>query len=381
VLRPLRVLLVLGIAPIILLGVGASPVAADCSWVVVESPNPAPGGVNALLGASGTSAADVWAVGQARPPGGDDATVAEHWDGTAWSVSPTPSLPRPVLLTDVLALAPSNVWAVGDQYGTSPERNLIEHWNGSDWRVVATPSPGRGPLTLSAIDGISGTDIWAVGSALRGAFGNQPMILHGDGVTWSVSRSPAIASGALLTSVAVISPQDAWAVGYASAASGTATLIEHWNGRSWRVVESPNQPGFDNVLFGASAAGADDVWAVGSYGTVDAAATLIEHWDGSGWTIVASPSGAPMEFTRSSLADVQAASTNDVVAVGTFVNGALESLIIEHWDGVAWSKDPGNGADGALFGVARIPGTKQTWAVGRTMPVGQTSDTLTERRC
>jgi hypothetical protein len=41
----------------------------------------------------------------------------------------------------------------------------------------------------------------------------------------------------VLTGVAVLSHAYAWAVGYQGS---TKTLIEHWNGFSWKVVPSPN---------------------------------------------------------------------------------------------------------------------------------------------
>lgn len=43
-----------------------------------------------LNGAASVSANDVWAVGQTTAATGFQ-TLAEHWDGTAWTVVPTPN--------------------------------------------------------------------------------------------------------------------------------------------------------------------------------------------------------------------------------------------------------------------------------------------------
>jgi len=94
-------------------------------------------------GVSGTSAADVWAVGVY-----DDFDqpyenpLMEHWDGSSWVEIDGPSLEDGGSLLGVLALSPTDVWAVGGR-GEIPARTLVEHWNGSAWTVVPSPSPGQ----------------------------------------------------------------------------------------------------------------------------------------------------------------------------------------------------------------------------------------------
>jgi hypothetical protein len=41
-------------------------------------------------------------------------------------------------------------------------RGLILHWAGTAWASVASPDPGS-DTSLSAIDAVSASDIWAVG--------------------------------------------------------------------------------------------------------------------------------------------------------------------------------------------------------------------------
>jgi len=76
------------------------------------------------------------------------------------------------------------------------------------------------------------------------------------------SPSPSSAGNAL-SGVAAISATDAWAVGYTIDKGDVKhTLIEHWNGKAWERVSSPD-PGGAAELDGVAAAGATNIWAVG----------------------------------------------------------------------------------------------------------------------
>lgn len=67
-----------------------------------------------------------------------------------------------------------------------------------------------------------------------------------------------------LTSVTAVTPNDIWAVGYTvSLDEPYQTLILHWNGHEWSIVDSPNGAGPYNALDAVAAAGPDDVWAAG----------------------------------------------------------------------------------------------------------------------
>src|SRR5690242_2770074 len=84
-------------------------------------------------------------------------------------------------------------------------------------------------------------------------------------VTWS--GTPAVsprASGNFLAATTVLSPCDAWAVGWAANGGVNQTLTEHWDGASWTVVASPDPGTAANLLNGVHAISSDDVWAVGA---------------------------------------------------------------------------------------------------------------------
>ena len=116
--------------------------------------------------------------------------------------------------------------------------------------------------------------------------------------SWLIVDTPQ-AKGALtenfLGAATCVSQSDCWVVGYSVAklfGGLDATLIEHWDGSSWRIVDSPNtDSALTNNLFGVACNSTSDCWAVGGSLTPskDSVETLIEHWDGTAWTIVPSP--------------------------------------------------------------------------------------------
>ncbi len=110
------------------------------------------------------SAHNVWAVGQYEVNTSFN-TLIEHWDGTWWSVVPSPS-PGSVenALFGVAGLSANNIWAVGRDDQGLGGRTLIEQWNGTRWSVVFSPNKGSGDNTLFAVARVPSTlKAWAVG--------------------------------------------------------------------------------------------------------------------------------------------------------------------------------------------------------------------------
>jgi hypothetical protein len=394
----------------------------DCglAWREVASSNTPGETISELLGVAAVSANDVWSVGITYLSGPRvTRPLIEHWDGSAWSIVPSPDLPSGSPnsnLYGVSAASANDVWAVGSYYtaGYASGKTLIEHWNGTTWSIIPSPNvtgPNVNPnQALQGITAVSANNAWAVGyyavveTDVTGIPRStaQTMVQHWDGATWSIVPSPnpnrTGTQGSYLLAIAAASANDVWAVGRYDAAIGVnydtpifQTLIEHWDGSAWSVVSSPTPPGqIDyNHLLAVSAASANDVWAVGISGIYTAgfgsiAQTLIEHWNGSAWSIVLSPNpGIPSLGQGNWLYGVSAASANDAWAVGLTATATAngQQTLIEHWDGSAWSvvPNPNPSARDALIGVAGVS-AHDVWTTGAWSPIdGSSTNTLTER--
>jgi hypothetical protein len=130
-------------------------------------------------------------------------------------------------------------------------------WKGLNWSVSTVLAGGD----LNAVSADAPDDAWAVGADLSG-------IAHWNGHRWTDTANMAGASSGStqLYGVTALSPSDAWAVGdtYTSRA---AQLIEHWDGRAWGAVPSPD-PSPSSVLTAVAADDAHQMWAVGNLGWV-----------------------------------------------------------------------------------------------------------------
>jgi hypothetical protein len=264
------------------------------SWSIVDDTHPSVDG-DVLNGIAALSANDIWAVGFSKQ--GDDAqnTLVEHWDGTSWTVVPSPNTDRLTnSLEDVLALGPDDVWAVGSTTGGHhKQRTLAMHWDGIHWSIVHTPNPGDVWDYITAIDGSSANDIWAVGDKgyrTHAGYAAIPktLTLHWDGATWSVIDSPHVPGkiGDYLNDVDSIATNDVWAVGTDKA--GSSTLAIHWDGSAWLTVPTQDPGNSGNWLEAVSATSSQDVWVAGQRFDTDqdyqgmdppsTSATLTEHW-------------------------------------------------------------------------------------------------------
>jgi hypothetical protein len=339
----------------------------DPNWTIVPSANT--GSNNILHGITAIASNDVWAVGQYTSPSGPTAypTLAEHWDGTAWSVVSTPNVGTyHNAFQAVDAVSSNDVWAVGwyALSGDTPIRTLIEHWNGSTWTIVPSPSEAEYHSHLYGVSAIASNDVWAVGWYDTGN-GDGVLIEHWDGSAWSMVSEPASdsTSSSVLYSVSALSSNDVWAVGaiYDEVSTHTQALIEHWDGSAWSVVPGPSAT--IPILYGVDARASNDVWAVGAYHDASGFSyeTLIEHWNGTSWTVVPSSDSHPDDPDfNSSLSGVVAIASNDVWAVGEDGSGAL----IEHWDGTTWSVVPAPfNATADLVQVDAIA-SNDVWAAG-----------------
>jgi hypothetical protein len=363
--RVLGVLLAAGLS-LLLAGSCSHDRVCGSSWSTVPSVNK----VKKPLAITAIASNDIWVVGSTAG-GGPLRTAAEHWDGSSWSLFPTPNVGGgDNALHGVDGSKSEDVWAVGysrhagDRYTT-----LVEHWNGTRWQVVESPNAGTNQYnTLTSVDALSGNNAWAVGS-YRTATSRETLIQRWDGTSWRIvpSPNPGTLSNSLL-GVAAAGPNDIWAVGWKSRGEGLRSLVLHYDGRRWTEVAVPTVGTGDNVLTGISAVGAEDVWAAGYYVDGTKHKTLTLHYNGDTWSRVPSPNGGG---GTSILRDIDAFSSTDAWAVGFEYRAALHHYVAstQHWDGSTWTGVPSDISrfgrrDSEMLSVAKAPHTSRVWSAG-----------------
>jgi hypothetical protein len=172
------------------------------SWTHVPTPNVGTGanslgGVVALapdnVWAVGFSTASTQ-----PPPGQYDVptkTLIEHYDGTSWSVVSSPNVGpnsqyQSNRLLGVTAVSPTDIWAFGSYFAASGSENqitLLMQWNGSIWSLAPSPSPEPGnfldDILYSGVVTAPGS-VWIVGSLAPAAEGKpvtDTFVLHTTG--------------------------------------------------------------------------------------------------------------------------------------------------------------------------------------------------------
>ena len=327
---------------------------------------PFPGQLNAV---TATSASNAWAVGYS--PG---ETLIERWNGKAWKFVNSLNLGASGDLYGVAAPSASDAWAVGYLPGQSGSASLIAHWNGKGWKRVKSPNPGPDGSILQGVAATSASNAWAVGET----GGEKTVILRWNGKTWKQVPSPSPGpQGDFLYGVTATSATSAWAVGTAHTGAVTSTLILHWNGKTWKRVASPSPGPEGSTLYGVSASSPASAWAVG-YTAVysEGWKTLIEHWNGKTWKQVPSPDPVTVsssKLTWNILQSVSAVSAGSAWAVGyseVALTGSKDMIL--RWNGTAWkqvsSPNPFCATCDSLLGVTARP-AGHGWAVG-TVNVG-----------
>jgi ribosomal protein L24E len=368
-------------------------VAAPAGWNIVTAPTT--GSDDIVLGATCASATACWSVGLTIENISSNSTftaLTELWNGTAWSLQPSPAAPDGdgyALFHDTCT-AITNCWAVGTEVapGGNPLATLTENWNGSAWTVVPSPTPaGAAGGLLENVSCVSASDCWAVGFT-SDQNGEELNLLteNWNGSAWTIV--PAAPSGQTydqLTGVTCLSASNCWAVGSAGpsqqdpnflpifpAAAGDQGLIEHWDGATWTVVPSYASPDpGGGYLSDVTCVNSTDCWVSGSTtdSNGDALATLMENWDGSTWSVVPSP--VPPNSTASILASVSCLSASQCWAVGSTGpfgggggSGFQPNNFIEMWNGTAWSIQPSPNVTALSFLNSVTCGGTGCWAVG-----------------
>lgn len=193
----------------------------------------------------------------------------------------------------------------------------------------------------------SPTDVWAVGARIvrehdsHGRDATVSLVEHWDGRGWRVVSTPNVGG---LDAVVAVDRGDVWAAsnGQLAAGFGRGAFLR-WNGTAWRRVPAAAEPG---ASFSAlAAAGTNDVWAIGSTG---AGRGVVEHWTGRRWRIVLIPPLTQLIAKRDiELTGIVARRHGDVWVAGIISpypkSGRRDftRALVLHWDGHSWRRVPG----------------------------------------
>ena len=211
-------------------------------------------------------------------------------------------------------------------------------------------------MTLSAVSCPSTNSCFIVGEAYAGQETNQTLVEHWDGTTWSIMQSPApLGPSGWSSRVSSRKHQKLLAVGtFSSAPNGHVVwraLVEYWDGATGRSFRAPNVSYAVTELSGVSCLGANNCYAVGNYyasiPSVYTIQTLVEHWNGTNWTVMPTPRHSSNQVHALNRVTCQTATSCFAVGVSD------DAVLVEHWNGTSWSvMDSPTLAGGSLSDVA-----------------------------
>lgn len=353
------------------LGKGTSST-PTCTGGWQQVPSPSVGNLdNNLDAVSAASPTDAWAVGDYYAATNPNVlqNMAEHWDGRAWTEFALPEVgANQNTLLGVSELPDGHTWAVGyDTDANWTDQALIESYDGSTWSVVPSPSPGVQRDILTGVAAIADNDVWAVGAQMDAAGTWHTLAEHWDGTSWSTSPSVDAGSGGNeFFGVHAVGGGSVYAVG-ARSGSGfpDQALVEHWDGTKWTVLNSPADSAESLVAYGVT--GSDSALTVAGIRESDTApfTTFVASGAPSALSLVTTPNatGENNLYATTTEAD----GSTDAVGwsvdpnTGVYLSAALHG-VNGRWT-VDTTPDPGNGTNG-FAGVAAVPGGGGVWAVG-----------------
>jgi hypothetical protein len=272
--------------------------------------------------------------------------VAGTWTkGTQSAVNPEGA--TEVKLKDISCTSSSACTAVGSYVKSGVTKTLAERWNGSAWSIQTTPNPGSGSAGLSGVYCDSASSCRAVGSQE-----SNPYAMSWNGTSWSTFTlpKPAGASSTVPLKISCSSSSGCTTVGYYTEGEARKTLAERYNGSTWSIQTTPNPSEAKSgvlagsTLLGVSCASSSSCTAVGRYVTATSQGlpseekTLTESWGGSEWAIQTSPNPAGKALPR--LNAVSCVSATSCEAIGWAKKGFSEAETVtlgESWNGTSWS--------------------------------------------
>jgi hypothetical protein len=345
--RSLRTFAVTGVAvcAAVVLAVPGAQAAGTPGWrFVAVFPQ-----VQQLLSVSASSATNAWAVGQTSGLG----LFTSHWNGKKWQPVANPNRlggVGPLIGAAVAATAGARAWVFtmteNDEYPVT-EVDAVE-WTGTSWSTVRYFDN----VSLSTAIAAGPGDVWGFGSDMRG-----PWAVHYNGTRFSrVAMSVNVSAGSGSAAAGD------WVTG-TLAAQPRRVVVLHWSKGAWRNVALPaiSVPKGQQTLAGFIAAVTPaSVWATVAISRPGQwePATVLLHWNGKTWSKVAAPKGVHFDGLASD------GHGGCWVASYTFTTpGAVTGLVMYHYSGGRWTHVPAPAESGytvSVFGgnMQLIPGTR-----------------------
>jgi hypothetical protein len=353
----------------------ASAPAANASLWAVQSNS----GSGDLTGVACTSRTACTAVGDA-PTGGGSSTrvVVERLNGARWS---SQSAPAPVgshgaSLLAISCVSRTGCVAVGVSYkrpGGLDSVTLAERWNGSHWSITPTPpAPHLHDGTLDAVSCSSPSSCSATGTYLTHGGNSTSVAERWNGRRWSLQELAAPVNAhaergsEFLSGISCASQAVCTAVGTAffTGASASITLAERWNGHDWSVQRTPNPSGsLGSALIGVDCTAPSSCYAVGDMTVPSMSSSspptqepLVEHWNGHRWSMQTTP--RPSIQLGSELNSISCTSASVCLAAGDGPSGL--ATVAESWNRRHWSLShtPSlSGSSNGFFGIACLTHT------------------------
>ncbi len=319
------------------------------SPVIGSSPN-AGSGNNYLYGVSCTSTSFCAAVGYYIDSAGVAQTLADTYDGSAWtaSASTNTSSSQTNYLYGVSCVSASFCASAGywsQDPLTLSSATMAEIYNGSSWSSPSGLSSSSQPVNGNRLFGVacvSSSSCLTVGRysvAFSLAESYTP-------TSWSLSPAQ-ITTQSDLYGISCKSSTFCVAVGdYYDSSNVQQMLIETYNGTSWSEVtglSNPANSAGENALDGVSCASSTSCVAVGSYlestSSGTQTQTLAVVYNGSSWTTVTPANQGSYGDT---LFDISCTTSTSCVAVGMYfasLSPPTESVLTEYYNGSSWSSN------------------------------------------
>jgi hypothetical protein len=228
---------------------------------------------------------------RSQAPGVGWQGLIESFNGTSWSVDPSPNL-NSTSLYRVSCASETFCMAVGTTYTDYPGQSLVAVFNGSSWSIESSPSGiDFGDISCASVS-------FCMALAMNGGSYQAEMFNGSQWSSLSIAAPSNSSSSYLygLTSVSCVSSTFCVAVGGQSPynSSSVSLLAEEFNGTRWSVLPTPSTgpaPWVESTVTCSSTTYCEAVGYVQylpqrgpfEYNTV------LESFNGSSWSVIPNP--------------------------------------------------------------------------------------------